>query len=134
MLASSNRCPTPLERDMELKIETRQVDGVTILSCQGRIVFGEESGTLRDKVTQVLTSSQRVLLDLSGVNHVDSGGLATLVSLNSAAVAAGAELKLIGIGARLHDVLQTTRLNRLFQVYDDESQAIAAFKSVKVKD
>jgi anti-sigma B factor antagonist len=134
MLASSNRCPTPLEREMELKIETRQVDGVTILSCQGRIVFGEESGTLRDKVTQVLTSSQRVLLDLSGVNHVDSGGLATLVSLNSAAVAAGAELKLIGIGARLHDVLQTTRLNRLFQVYDDESQAIAAFKTVKVKD
>lgn len=117
---------------MDLKIETRQVDGVTILSCQGRIVFGEESGNFRDQVTQSLGSNQRILLDLSGVNHVDSGGLATLVSLNSAALAAGAELKLVGVGTRLHDVLQTTRLNRLFQVYDDEQQALAAFNAAKV--
>lgn len=119
---------------MDLKIETRQVEGVTILSCQGRIVFGEESGNLRDKVTQLLNSTHQILLDLSGVNHVDSGGLATLVSLNSSARAAGAELKLTGVGHRLHDVLQTTRLDRLFQVYDDEQQALAAFKEVKVKD
>ena len=119
---------------MDLKIETRQVDGVTVLSCQGRIVFGEESGSLRDKVTGLLTSTRQILLDLSGVNHVDSGGLATLVSLNSSALAAGAEMKLSGVGARLHDVLQTTRLNRLFQVYDDEQQALTAFKEIKVKD
>ena len=119
---------------MDLKIEARQVEGVTILCCQGRIVFGEESGALRDKVTQRLGSDQRILLDLSGVNHVDSGGLATLVSLNSAALAAGAELKLMGVGTRLQDVLQTTRLNRLFQVYDDEQQALTAFKAAKVKD
>jgi anti-sigma B factor antagonist len=121
-----------LEREMDLKIETRQVDGVTILSCQGRIVFGEESGSLRDKVTELLTSTHHLLLDLTGVNHVDSGGLATLVSLNSSARAVGAEMKLVGVGARLHDVLQTTRLNRLFQVYDDEQQAMAAFKEVDV--
>jgi anti-sigma B factor antagonist len=119
---------------MDLKIETRQVDGVTLLSCQGRIVFGEESGSLRDTVTELLTTRHQILLDLSGVNHVDSGGLATLVSLNSSARAAGAELKLTGVGSRLHDVLQTTRLNRLFQIYDDEQQALAAFKEVKVKD
>jgi anti-sigma B factor antagonist len=119
---------------MDLKIETRQVDGITRLTCQGRIVFGEESGSLRDTVTQLMSSTHQILLDLSGVNHVDSGGLATLVSLNSAALAAGVELKLTGVGARLHDVLQTTRLNRLFQVYDDEAQALAAFKEMKVKD
>ncbi len=113
---------------MDLKIETRQADGVTILACQGRIVFGEESGSLRDKTTQLLSSAQPILLDLSGVNHVDSGGLATLVSLNSAALAAGTEMKLTGVGPRLHDVLQTTRLDRLFQVYDDEPQALAAFR------
>jgi anti-sigma B factor antagonist len=134
MLAGSKFYPTPLEREMDLKIETRQVEGVTILSCQGRIVFGEESGNLRDTVTQLLNSSHQILLDLSGINHVDSGGLATLVSLNSSARAAGAELKLTGVGTRLHDVLQTTRLNRLFQVYDDQQQAMAAFKEVKVKD
>ncbi|HEV7550380.1 MAG TPA: STAS domain-containing protein [Candidatus Angelobacter sp.] len=118
---------------MDLKIETRQVDTVTILSCRGRIVFGEESGNLRDAVTQLMGSSHQILLDLSGVNHVDSGGLATLVSLNSAARAAGAEMKLTGVGTRLHDVLQTTRLDRLFQVYGDEQQALAAFKEAAAK-
>jgi anti-sigma B factor antagonist len=118
---------------MDLKIETRQVDGVTVLSCRGRIVFGEESGSLRDAVTPLLSSTHQILLDLSGVNHVDSGGLATLVSLNSSARAAGAELKLVGVGTRLHDVLQTTRLDRLFQVYDDEQQALTAFKEVNTK-
>jgi anti-sigma B factor antagonist len=118
---------------MDLKIETRQVDGVTILACQGRIVFGEESGSLRDTVTQLLSSTHQILLDLSGINHVDSGGLATLVSLNSSARAADGEMKLIGVGARLHDVLQTTRLNRLFQIYDGEQQALAAFKEVSAK-
>jgi anti-sigma B factor antagonist len=118
---------------MDLKIETRQADGVTILSCRGRIVFGEESGSLRDTVKQVLSATQQVLLDLSGVNYVDSGGLATLVSLNSSALAAGAEMKLIGLDTRLNDVLKTTRLNRLFQIYVDEQQALASFKEVKVK-
>jgi anti-sigma B factor antagonist len=118
---------------MDLKIETRQADGVTILSCRGRIVFGEESGSLRDTVKQVLSATQQVLLDLSGVNYVDSGGLATLVSLNSSALAAGAEMKLIGLDSRLNDVLKTTRLNRLFQIYVDEQQALASFKEVKVK-
>src|SRR5580704_2751342 len=113
---------------MDLKIETRQADGVTILSCRGRIVFGEESGSLRDTVKQVLSATQQVLLDLSGVNYVDSGGLATLVSLNSSALAAGAEMKLIGLDTRLNDVLKTTRLNRLFQIYVDEQQALASFK------
>jgi anti-sigma B factor antagonist len=118
---------------MDLKIETRQADGVTILACRGRIVFGEESGSLRDTVKQVLSATQQVLLDLSGVNYVDSGGLATLVSLNSSALAAGAEMKLIGLDTRLNDVLKTTRLNRLFQIYVDEQQALASFKEVKVK-
>jgi anti-sigma B factor antagonist len=134
MLATSYPRLASLEREMDLKIETRQMEGVTILICQGRIVFGEESGNLRDTVTQLFSSAHQILLDLSGVNHVDSGGLATLVSLNSSALAAEAELKLTGVGARLHDVLQTTRLNRLFQVYDDQQQALAAFKEVKVKN
>jgi len=118
---------------MDLKIETRQADGVTILSCQGRIVFGEESGILRDQVTQLFGSTKQILLDLSGVNHVDSGGLATLVTLNTSALAAGTEMKLTGVGPRLHDVLQTTRLNRLFQIYDDERQALESLKEVKAK-
>jgi anti-sigma B factor antagonist len=113
---------------MNLKIETRQADGVTIVSCHGRIVFGEEATALRDSLKNVLTSTRQVVLNLAGVSYIDSGGLGTLVGVYSSARAAGADIKLTGLGQRLRDVLQITKLATVFEVYDGEQEAIAAFR------
>ena len=113
---------------MNLKIETRQADGVTIVSCHGRIVFGEEATALRDSLKNVLTSTRQVVLNLGGVSYIDSGGLGTLVGVYSSARAAGADIKLTGLGQRLRDVLQITKLATVFEVYDGEQEAIAAFR------
>jgi anti-sigma B factor antagonist len=112
---------------MSLKIETRQADGVTIVSCTGRIVFGEESTALREDLKRILASTRQVVLNLSGVTYIDSGGLGTLVGVYSSARAAGADIKLTGLGQRLRDVLQVTKLVTVFEVYDNEQQAMAAF-------
>jgi anti-sigma B factor antagonist len=112
---------------MTLKIETRQADGVTILSCQGRIVFGEEAAALRENLKRVLGSTRQVVLNLAGVTYIDSGGLGTLVGVYSSARAGGAEIKLTGLGQRLRDVLQITKLVTVFEVYDTEQEAIATF-------
>lgn len=113
---------------MNLKIETRQVNGVTVVSCTGRIVFGEEATALRDALKKVLTASRKVVLNLSGVAYIDSGGLGTLVGVYSSARSAGADIKLTGLGQRIRDVLQITKLVTVFETYDSESQAVAAFK------
>ena len=113
---------------MTLKIETRQADGVTIMSCHGRIVFGEEAAALRENLKRVLSSSRQIVLNLSGVSYIDSGGLGTLVGVYSSARAAGAEIKLTGLGQRLRDVLQITKLVTVFEVYDSEQEAIATFQ------
>ena len=115
------------EDRMTLKIETRQADGVTIVSCQGRIMFGEEATTLREDLKRVLASSRQIVLNLAGVNYIDSGGLGTLVGVYSSARASGAEIKLTGLGQRLRDVLQITKLVTVFEVYDTEQEAIATF-------
>jgi anti-sigma B factor antagonist len=112
---------------MPLKMETRQADSVTIVSCSGRIVFGEESSVLRDFLKQILAASRQIVLNLSGVNYIDSGGLGTLVGVYSSARSAGADIKLTGLGQRLRDVLQITKLVTVFEVYDTEQQAIGAF-------
>jgi len=112
---------------MTLKIETRQADGVTVMSCQGRIVFGEEAAMLRENLKRVLSSTRQVVLNLSGVSYIDSGGLGTLVGVYSSARAAGADIKLTGLGQRLRDVLQITKLVTVFEVYDTEQEAIATF-------
>ncbi len=111
---------------MNLKIEKRQVGGVTVVSCQGRIMFGDEANALRDFLKQTLAESPRMVLNLSGVTYIDSGGLGTLVGVYSSARAAGAEIKLTGLGQRLHDVLQITKLATVFEAFDSEQEALAA--------
>src|SRR5437879_11750800 len=110
---------------MTLKIEARTADGVTIVSCSGRIVFGEEATALRETLKKLLGSTKRVLLNLSGVTYIDSGGLGTLVGVYSSARSSGADIKLTGLGQRLRDVLQITKLVTVFEVYDSEQEAIA---------
>ena len=111
---------------MNLKIEKRQVDGITIVLCQGRIMFGDEANALRDFLKEALTESPRMVLNLSGVTYIDSGGLGTLVGVYSSVRAAGADIKLTGLGPRLHDVLQITKLATVFQVFNSEQEALTA--------
>jgi len=112
---------------MSLKIDTRQAEGVTIISPQGRIVFGEEAAALRENLKRTLASTRQVVLNLAGVSYIDSGGLGTLVGVYSSARAGGADIKLTGLGQRLRDVLQITKLATVFEVYDSEQEAIATF-------
>lgn len=113
---------------MTLKLDTRQTDGVTVLSCAGRIMFGEEASALRDRVKELLGSTKEIILNLTGVSNIDSGGLGTLVGLYSSARSSGADIKLTGLGPRLRDVLAITKLSTVFEVYDTEAQALAAFR------
>jgi len=113
---------------MSLDMITRQVDGVTVVSCTGRIVFGDEATALRDKLKNLLSSSKHIVLNLSGVTYIDSGGLGTLVGVYSSARAAGADIKLTGLGQRIRDVLQITKLVTVFEAYDSEQQAVAAYR------
>ena len=111
---------------MNLKIEKRVVDGIAIMTCHGRVMFGEEATALRDNLKEALKNSPRLVLNLSDVTYIDSGGLGTLVGVYSSARAAGADIKLTGLGQRLRDVLQITKLATVFQVFDTEQEALAA--------
>ena len=111
---------------MNLKIEKRVVDGIAIMTCHGRVMFGEEATALRDNLKEALKDTPRLVLNLSDVTYIDSGGLGTLVGVYSSARAAGADIKLTGLGQRLRDVLQITKLATVFQVFDTEQEALAA--------
>jgi anti-sigma B factor antagonist len=113
---------------MTLKMDARQNEGVTIVACAGRITFGDEANTLRDRVKALLTSTKTIVLNFSGVTNIDSGGLGTLVGLYSSARANGADIKLTGLGQRLRDVLAITKLSTVFEVYETEQQALASFQ------
>lgn len=113
---------------MQLKLDTRTVDGIVIVDCAGRLVFGEESGLLRDTVKQVLPGNPRIVLNLGAVTYIDSGGLGTLVALFTSARNSGGSIKLAKLTPRVGDLLQVTKLVTVFDVYDSEEQAVQAFR------
>ena len=113
---------------MQLRMSTRAIDGVLVVDCSGRLMFGEESATLRETVKKLLGQSPKVVLNLREVNYIDSGGLGTLVSLFTSARGAGGAVKLASLSQRVGDLLQITKLLTIFEVFDDEQAAVRSFK------
>jgi len=114
---------------MSLKISSRTIDGVKVIDCVGRIVFGDEASQLRETVKRELTENNRVVLNLGEVSYIDSGGIGTLVSLFTTARNAGGDIKLANLTKRVGDLLQITKLITVFESYDDEQKAASAFQS-----
>jgi anti-sigma B factor antagonist len=117
-----------IEDSMQLRISTRTLDGILVVDCAGRIVFGEESAILRDTVRKLISESSRIVLNLGGVTYIDSGGLGTLVSLYTTAHNAGGNVKLANLTQRVGDLLQVTKLLTIFEVFDSEESAAQSFR------
>lgn len=113
---------------MNLKLSTRMIEGVSVIDCHGRIVFGEEASLLRETVKKLLPQNKQMVINLAGVTYIDSGGLGTLVGLYTSARAVGGDVKLSHLTHRVGELLQVTKLVTVFEVFDDETQAARSFK------
>jgi len=113
---------------MQLKLSSRTVDGIAVLDCAGRIVFGDESSLLRETARKLISENKRVVLNLSGVNYIDSGGLGTLVSLYTTAHKAEGSIKLANLTERVGDLLQITKLLTVFEVHDSVEKALDSYR------
>jgi anti-sigma B factor antagonist len=113
---------------MQLKLITKTQDGILILDCIGRIVFGEESFLLRETIKKAIPENNRIVLNLGEISYIDSGGLGTLVGLLTSAQSAGGTIKLINLTKRVSDLLQVTKLMTVFEVYNSEAEAVESFR------
>ena len=114
---------------MQLKIGVQTLhDGIVVADCTGRIVFGEETAELRDRIRALISKGSRIVLNLADVTYIDSGGLGTLVSLFITARNSGGAVKLARLTQRVGDLLQITKLLTVFEVYDSEEEAVQSFR------
>ncbi|HET7106851.1 MAG TPA: STAS domain-containing protein [Candidatus Acidoferrum sp.] len=113
---------------MSISTNVRQVGAVSIVDITGNIVFGEESAALHDLVSGLLKNGQKqILLNLAGVNFIDSMGMGSLVSASTSVRKQGGELKLLNLSHKVSDVMQMTRLYTVFDVLNDEAVAVKSF-------
>jgi anti-sigma B factor antagonist len=111
-----------------LKMTSREIDGITVLNLEGRIVLGEESNALREQIKGLLAAGKhKIVLNMGQVTYIDSAGLGTLVASHHSARTQGATLKLSNLGKKFQEILQVTKLLTVFEVYDSEAAAISSF-------
>jgi anti-sigma B factor antagonist len=113
---------------MNITINVPQVGDVAIVDITGNIVFGEESAALHDVVSGLLKKGQKqILLNLRGVNYIDSMGMGSLVGASTSVRKQGGELKLFNLSNKVADVMQMTRLYTYFDVMVDEATGVKSF-------
>jgi anti-sigma B factor antagonist len=109
-----------------------QSGGAIVLHAQGRIIFGVEARALTDIVADVLPTARRMVVDLSGVESVDSAGLGELVLLHMWADAAGYSLKFACPRKPVRELLELTNLVAVFDAYGSVAEAISAMAHEEV--
>ncbi|HEY0157061.1 MAG TPA: STAS domain-containing protein [Thermoanaerobaculia bacterium] len=111
-----------------MKATSRSVDNVEIISLQGKITIGSGDTQLREVISNAVNGGKtNVLLDLSGVTTIDSSGIGELVGSYTTVTNRGGKLKLLHLPAKLNELLHVTQLITVFEVYENEGEAVASF-------
>jgi anti-sigma B factor antagonist len=111
-----------------MKVTQRQRDGVTILDLKGKITIGSGDLALRNAVQEALNGgATKILVNLAEVSTIDSSGIGELVSAFTTVTNRGGKLKLENLPSKVNDVLQITQLITVFDVYDNEDEAVKSF-------
>lgn len=112
---------------MALQISRREREGVVILDMKGRLVAGEEATQLRETVKEIATGPVNIILNLAGIDYIDSTGLGGMVICFTTARKAGGMVKLLNLSRRNIELLILTKLETVFEVFADEQDAVNSF-------
>ena len=113
---------------MSLTIRNRRVNNVSIIDLNGKITLGENTGILRDELKSLLSQGNKnILLNMKDVGYVDSAGLGELVGAFTTATNQGGSVKLLHLQGKMRDLMQITKLHTIFDIFEDENQAVASF-------
>src|SRR4030095_16415032 len=113
----------------ELDVKERQAGDITILDLSGEVRIGEGSIALRDAIRKLSDAGKKkLLLNLAGVNYVDSSGIGELIANYTTVSRQGGQLKLLNLTDRIQNLLVITKLLTVFDVYENESEALKSFQ------
>jgi anti-sigma B factor antagonist len=114
---------------IKMQAATRQIGDISAIYVRGRITVGEGNIMLREVVAGLVESgSKRILLNLQGVEYVDSGGLGELVRTHTTLQKVGGQLKMVNVNQRVQELLKVTSLHKVFDIYKDEASAVQSFE------
>jgi len=115
-----------------LKFTLKVVGDVCVLKLEGKFMGGGDSFFLREKIKNVLsTGIQKILIDLDGVPYIDSTGVGFLVGSHTTISQEGGCLRLVKVKPKILEVLKVMNLLKVFDIYEDEENALKSFEDKK---
>lgn len=113
---------------INLEIQKREKEGITILDLRGRLVVGEPSLRLREKISEEITQGVRkLILNLEHVEFIDSTGLGCMVICYTTMQKAGGSMKLVKLNRRNIELMLLTKLSTVFEIFGEEQDAVNSF-------
>lgn len=113
-----------------MNVATRQIDDVVVLDLQGPLTSGVGDEALRESINSNLVEGAcKILINLSGVDRIDSTGIGQLVASIKMASRFGSSIKLVRINNKVRHILNLSKLLPLLDFYEDEGDALRSFAS-----
>ena len=110
-----------------MQIVARAIKGWTILDLSGDIDLAHSPAMRKALLGEIKEKrTPKVFLNLKNVRYIDSSGIASLVEGLKASRDLGSRLILYGLSTSVREVMQLSRLQKIFEIYDDEEQALAS--------
>ena len=118
---------------MKLGLENRPIGDVAVLHCTGRFTYRDEAAAFSQKIAELLPHTRQIIVDLSGLEAVDSAGLGELVVVHMWAKASGCSLKLAGANPRVQQLFELTNLVSVFEIHSALDDALRSFQPKAAK-
>lgn len=100
--------------------------GVAVVALAGKVMLGAGTASIEELITSLLAKGDRkIVVDLSGVTHIDSTGIGTLIASLGKVMEAGGTLALAGAGGMVREGFRVTRLDSVFRFFPDVNSAVA---------
>jgi anti-sigma B factor antagonist len=112
---------------VHLEVSVREREGIMLLDLKGRITAGPEATAFREACQKVAGTPPQAILNMMHVDYVDSTGLGAMVLFANNLRNAGGVGKLVHLNRRNLELLVLTRIDTIFEVFEDETDAVNSF-------
>jgi anti-sigma B factor antagonist len=111
-----------------MKYEIKTIDDIAIFSLSGKMFGDKLTSNLYDEAKSMIEKGIKdLIIDLRQVDFINSIGLGVVIACRTSSIKAGGCLKLIGKGKNIMKYFQITELDKFFEFYGNEEEALASF-------
>jgi anti-sigma B factor antagonist len=112
-----------------MKFKTKEIKNTTVIALDGNVIGGPDASELNDFLhTLIAENKKNIVIDLKTVNFINSSGLGILIGGLTTMRNSGGDLKLANASKKIENLLEVTKLHRVFGLHKSVNDAVESFK------